>query len=133
MTAALTPKQPKPVAYLVFWAGRFVSPDGGVEADEGLEVAKHGEVGADGLPAFPVFGPEVVDALQQRIEALEAELAAAKKNEQRYQHVINELSAWTLITLCTDYFVTHKRKDTPNTKESADAAIDAAMAAGEKA
>lgn len=43
------------VAYLRFWAGRIVSPDGGVECDEGLEVCQEGEVGADGEKAHPVF------------------------------------------------------------------------------
>jgi hypothetical protein len=44
-----------PIAYLKFWAYQRVTQDGNVDADEGLEVCRRDEVGADGYPAFPVW------------------------------------------------------------------------------
>lgn len=45
----------KPVAYLRFWAAQRVTQDGNVDADEGFEVCRVQDIGADKQPAFPVF------------------------------------------------------------------------------
>jgi hypothetical protein len=74
-------KEQEPVAYLKFWAGRMMSPDGGVETDEGLEVCRKGEIGADKLPAFPVYTAPAPDVRDKRIASLEAELKALKERE----------------------------------------------------
>ena len=47
----------EPVAYLKFWAEQSWSGNGNHDIDygEGLEVCEAGDIGADKLPAFPVF------------------------------------------------------------------------------
>lgn len=47
----------EPVAHLKFWAAQSWSGNGNHDVDcgEGLEVCEAGEVGADKLPAFPVY------------------------------------------------------------------------------
>lgn len=45
----------KPVAYLKFWTYQQVTQDGNVNADEGLEVCREGEIGMDGVKALPVY------------------------------------------------------------------------------
>lgn len=57
LRAALAVEQVEPVAWLIFRAGQHVSPDGGVEADEWLEVAYQGAIGDDDQSAFPVYRP----------------------------------------------------------------------------
>lgn len=61
----------EPVAHLKFWAAQRVSPDGGVEADEGLEVCRAGDVGVDGVLAEPVYTAEALAAarVQMGMEA----------------------------------------------------------------
>lgn len=44
-----------PIAYLKFWAYQQVTQDGNVNADEGLEVCREGEIGVDGVEAIPVY------------------------------------------------------------------------------
>jgi len=62
----------EPVAHLKFLAAQSWSGNGNhdVESGEGLEVCKPGEIGADGLPAFPVF-----------LHAIPGSLAMAPKQE----------------------------------------------------
>lgn len=45
----------EPIAHLKFWAHQSVSPDGGVEADEGMEVCRTGDIGMDGEQAVAVY------------------------------------------------------------------------------
>ncbi len=58
---AMAPKQEapaqEPVAHLKFWAAQSWSGNGNHDVDcgEGLEVCEAGEIGADKLPAFPVY------------------------------------------------------------------------------
>jgi len=68
------------IAWLRFWAGQMASPDGGIEADEGYEVCRQGDIGADGSAAFPVFlsqGATVsraqFDVIAERRRQIEAE------------------------------------------------------------
>ena len=61
----------EPVAHVKFWAAQHISPDGGVEADEGLEVCRPGEIGMDGVAAEPVF----------TLSQLQTEIAAARVQE----------------------------------------------------
>lgn len=55
----------EPVAHLKFWAAQSWSGNGNHDIDcgEGLEVCEPGEIGADGLPAFPVFMHAIPGAL----------------------------------------------------------------------
>ena len=55
VTDAKDSEQGEPVAYLRFWAAQRISPDGGVEADEGFEVCRKNDIGVDGFSAFPVY------------------------------------------------------------------------------
>jgi len=48
-------EQGEPVAYLKFWAAQRITQDGDVDADDGYEVCRKGEVGVDGIEAFPVY------------------------------------------------------------------------------
>lgn len=49
-------QQDEPVAYLKFWARQaFGNPEFGPEHDEGFEVCREGDIGDDGVPAFPVY------------------------------------------------------------------------------
>lgn len=70
----------EPVAHLKFWAAQSWSGNGNHDIDcgEGLEVCEPGEIGADGLPAFPVF-----------MHAIPGALAMAPKQEAH--KVIDEL------------------------------------------
>jgi len=45
----------EPAAYLKFWAYQQVSHVGDVHSDDGLEAAKAGDIGMDGVAAFPMF------------------------------------------------------------------------------
>ena len=49
----------EPIAYLRFWAAQRVTQDGNVDADEGFEVCRVQDMGADKQPAFPVFAAPV--------------------------------------------------------------------------
>lgn len=51
----------EPVAHLKFWAAQSWSGNGNHDIDcgEGLEVCEAGEIGADKLPAFPVYRAQV--------------------------------------------------------------------------
>jgi hypothetical protein len=59
------------IAYLKMWAYQQLSSDGNVESDEGLEVCRKGEIGADGTEAIPVYTIPPFQA--ERIKELEAE------------------------------------------------------------
>lgn len=59
----------KPIAWLRFWAAQHYAGHGDIECDEGYEVCKEGDKGADGSPAFPVFDrPAPASARQKIIE-----------------------------------------------------------------
>jgi hypothetical protein len=62
----------KPIAYLKFWAYQQVTQDGNVNADEGLEVCREGEIGVDGVEAIPVYDtPQEAKINADLLEALE--------------------------------------------------------------
>ena len=66
VTDAKDSEQGEPVAYLRFWAAQRISPDGGVEADEGFEVCRKNDIGVDGFSAFPVYtSPQSVQPEEQ--------------------------------------------------------------------
>jgi hypothetical protein len=52
----------EPIAWIKYWAYQSISPDGGVEADDGFEVCRQGEFGVDKLPAIPVFTKDQLEA-----------------------------------------------------------------------
>ena len=65
----------KPIAWLRFWAAQYYTGQGDIECDEGYEVCKEGEKGADGSPAFPVFDTPAA-ALQPVAGLTDAEINA---------------------------------------------------------
>jgi hypothetical protein len=108
-------KQPEVVAWLI--AGGRIFKDavrlykaGALQASEERK---------DGSTVEPLIRLSDYTSLQERVKALEADA-------RRYQHVIDRLGVWHLIAMCTDWFVGHRRFDTPETKESLDKAIDSA-------
>jgi len=54
---------------------------------------------------------------------------ASPTDAERYAYLIKSLGPYQIITMATDWFIRNSRSNTPSTKESVDAAIDAAIAA----
>jgi hypothetical protein len=73
-----TKVQAVPVAYLRYWARQSWSGNGNHDIDhgEGLEVCDAGEVGDDGVPAFPVYAAPTAQEVTQQAAKTESEAPA---------------------------------------------------------